>query len=659
MELFTNGSVFAVKSDFADKDVVKGAGFWWHGLSQCKAGCDACKAKLGKIWWTPKLEIAYKLRLFAAPSQKQLLEDMFAKMDTQIAASRATDSDVVIPAPEGLSYLGYQKAGIAYALNRRNTLIADEMGLGKTVQALGVINASPEYKRVLCLARKSLRLNWADEAEKWLVNPFEVVMPDTLAEFEQTVNTELDAIGVFVIVNAEKIKNEKWLQVAMFAGFDLLIIDEVHDYKNRESQRTRAVLGWKEDKGDQNPGLYHDGIKDVAKRSVFLTGTPIENRPVEIHTVISSLDSQFEGFHFLKRYCAAKQVMKGPRLQWDFSGASNLDELQSRLRSTIMVRRLKKDVLTELPAKQREIVRLESSARAKELIAQEKKLAPDFEQEISALISGERAMASQLSLIRHELGLLKVEQVCEQIENILLSRDKVILFAHHKDVVAALAAGLTKHGVVTVTGDTHESDRHLAVKLFQAPAAESGVRVFVGTFKAAGVGLTLTASSYVGIAEQSYVPADITQAEDRAHRIGQKDTVQVQHFVTDGTLDATMAKMVIRKQAIANAALDTVVEPLKPENAETFTLPKNRYQVAPDRLRSLVHEGLRSLAAVCDGAKEKDGAGFNGFDSGIGKSLAAQERLSDGQVWLAKKMLRKYARQLGKELTDALLVTDL
>lgn len=675
MELFTNGTVFAVKSDFADKDTVKAAGFWWHGLVNCRAGCDACKAKLGKIWWTPKVEIAYKLRNFASPSQKEQLEAAFMKMDTQIAASRATDSDMVVPAPEGLSYLGYQKAGIAYALGRRNTLIADEMGLGKTVQTLGVINASPECRRVLCLARKSLRLNWADEARKWLVRPFEVVMPDTLGEFEKACNVELDALGLFVIVNAEKIKTQKWLELAMFVGWDLLIIDEAHDYKNPEAQRTRAVLGWvqksKDARGRVVDRVCHEGIRHASARSMFLTGTPIENRPVEVHALVSALDEQFEGFNFLKRYCGAKQVQAGNKLVWDFSGATNLDELQSRLRSTIMVRRLKKDVLLDLPAKQREVIRLEPTAEMAELLSVEKKMATEirlanYESQVADLaIASKRLDIDRLSTVRHDLGLLKAELVAEQVEQVLLQREKVILFCHHKDVVASLAAALAKHGVVTVTGDTKEEDRHAAVKAFQGPILEHGVRVFIGTIKAAGVGLTLTASSYVGMAELSYVPADVSQAEDRAHRIGQKDTVQVQHFVIDGSLDAIMAKMIIKKQAVADKALDTEPVVLKPDpNAgeEKFeiSLPPakvgdQRHKLAPERLRKLCHEGLRSLAGMCDGAVEKDGSGFNRFDSSLGKSLAASERLTDGQVWLAKKMLRKYAKQLGKDITDALL----
>lgn len=161
----------------------------------------------------------------------------------------------------------------------------------------------------------------------------------------------------------------------------------------------------------------------------------------------------------------------------------------------------------------------------------------------------------------------------------------------------------------------------------------------------------------MGLAELSYVPADVTQSEDRAHRIGQRDSVQVQHLVFDGSLDSIMAKMLIAKQKIADKALDIEPEKLeKPSLEQEFKIDlpqKPKHAPAPEYLRVLVHQGLRILAGVCDGASQRDDSGFNRFDSVLGKELAARDRLTDGQVWLAKKMLRKYSRQLPEEITNA------
>ena len=155
---------------YEDRKVPKDAGFWWHGGGKwCDDGkCIACQHGLPlKRWWTEKSEIAARLANDADEKALALLDGHIKTVE----ASKASDADIDVPAPEGYEYRPFQRGGIAYAMARPNTLIGDEMGLGKTIQAIGVVNAMPEVKSVLCVVPASLRLNWLKEILRWVVDP--------------------------------------------------------------------------------------------------------------------------------------------------------------------------------------------------------------------------------------------------------------------------------------------------------------------------------------------------------------------------------------------------------------------------------------------------------------------------------------------------------
>ena len=239
-----------------------------------------------------------------------------------------------------------------------------------------------------------------------------------------------------------------------------------------------------------------------------------------------------------------------------------------------MVRRLKQDVLTELPPKRRAVVPLpingaEGAVRAEQegYEAQQARLQAlrdavaaaeasedeeRYRQAVDALRAGSQEAFEAISELRHLVALAKVPAVIDVLRD-AVEQGKVICFAHHRDVVWAIAEAFGEQAVV-ITGDTPQAARQDAVDRFQQ---DDSVRLFVGNMRAAGVGLTLTASSHVVFAELDWTPANITQAEDRAHRIGQADSVLVQHLVLEGSLDATMAQMLVDKQAVLDRALDT------------------------------------------------------------------------------------------------------
>lgn len=592
-----DGRRYVWSGSYAERILPKEAGFRWDPEA--------------KLWWTNDHRKAESLIDYMAASAL----DARAAWKETLQASRATDSEIVIPAPDGLEYLPYQKAGIAYAASRQSVLIGDEMGLGKTIQALGLINLDTIIQTVLIVAPKSLLLNWQREAEKWL-----------------TRSVDLTVINYDMVWKRADLTERTW---------DLVVYDESQHLKNPKAKRTVASLAI------------------PAKRRVFLTGTPILNRPVGLWPMVNAIDPDGMGksfFGFAQRYCGAKQIRAGRKMVWDFTGASNLEELQDKMRQGFMVRRLKADVLKELPAKRRQIIPLEANGASRILKAEQQLISQLGFEEAALALEGKSAAFTEMAKLRHELGVAKVEKALDHIKDMLDSVEKVIVFAHHHDVIDGLRDGLSEYGLVTVTGQTPGADRQAAVDRFQA---DPTCRVFLGNIKAAGVGLTLTAASTVVFVESDWTPGWMQQAEDRAHRIGQTESVLVQYLVFDGSMDAVLAQTLVSKADISDRALDREVDPKDLsdviEQIQQAAPRATTEQEAPAMSEAQIDAvmlGLRILAGMCDGAREKDGVGFNGLDTGFGHRLAGLPALSQRQALVAKKMIRKYHRQLGQELIN-------
>ena len=583
-------------------------------------------------------------------------------------ASRAANADIDLPVPEGCELLPFQKAGVAYALSREGTLIGDEMGLGKTVQAIAFAN-KVAARTILVVAPASLLLNWRNEINKWqtLDLPVHVIRPGSLWQPR--------AEGWFIINYDILIKYETQLRAL---EWDVFVMDECHYVKNNQAKRTKLLVGG---------GRGENKVEPLrAKRKLLLTGTPIMNRPNELWTLVHYLDpTRWNSWgQFARRYCGAYSNGYG----LETSGASNLDELQARLRETVMVRRVKADVLKELPAKRRQVVTLDvADETVRQLVDEENRIHDEIERRREeanyeaqqAEAAGDEAAYknavaklkqvdgfafTEMSRIRHEVALAKVPQVIEHLEN---TTGKVLVFAHHRDVVAKLVEALASEGVVSITGDTENEDRQPIVARFQTDPA---IRFFVGNMKAAGVGLTLTASSHVVFAELDWTPSNISQAEDRAHRIGQSESVTVQHLVLDGSLDSKMAKMVVAKQAVIDQALDrkvavnyvdqaetaglamepTEVAPVTPSEPRTAVSANGSGPMTPDQIAA-THEALRILAGMdVDGARVLNGVGFNKLDTRFGRELAERHSLTFRQAAAGRKVARKYRRQYAPEL---------
>lgn len=641
------GDAYVCVSAYAEKEIPKNAGFIWDRV-------------VPRMWATKIDRVAAKLAHLAdATCREHLLAATSAHTDT-LAASRATDAAVVIPAPEGMAYLPYQRAGIAYALAHPRCMLGDEMGLGKTIQAIGVINADSTMQNILIICPASLKLNWARECRKWLTRDLSIGLA-TGSEWPQT---------NIIIINYDILKN----RIATIRGreWDMLVLDEFHYLKNPKSQRSIAVLG----KWDKDPTKAIPSIK--ARRVAALSGTPVVNRPIELQPVAGYLaPREFGNFWaFAKRYADAHQNGYG----WDLTGASHLDELQERLRACIMVRRLKKDVLPELPSKRRQVIEIAANGAAK-LVAQEAAAwapreealahlyaavaladasddAAAYAAAVEALSAGARVAFEEISKIRHETAMAKLPYILEHIQGVLEGGSKVVVFAHHHDIIDAIAAECPNAAVVD--GRTPLAARDAAVQRFQN---DPSCPLFVGSIGAAGAGITLTAAHHVVFAELDWVPGRVSQAEDRCHRIGQHDAVLVQHLVLENSIDCRMAHILVEKQHVLDAALD---DPATILAASIPVLPGmdahiTRAPAAPVALDqntvAAVHRCVRILAGMdTDGATELNNIGYNKMDSHIGRSLAEQGTLSNKQALLGQKIVKKYHRQLPGELYAAAMV---
>jgi SWI/SNF-related matrix-associated actin-dependent regulator 1 of chromatin subfamily A len=558
--------VFVADSLPEDKTTLERAGFLMHEPTLCedKARCKACRAKIGRRHWTTRIEDATRLRSHCNDIALKIMRDHLYKLER----SRAVDSNIVVPVPPGLEYLPYQKAGISYAVQRKDTLIGDEAGLGKTVEALGFINLT-KPGTVLVVAPATLAFNWKLEAEKWLVDPYEIFVPSTGAEIIP------QGEKLLVITNYEKLvgrmKNGEEYETdfakSLKRTWDVAIFDECHALKNPQSKRSQAVLG-------------EFGLMRRSHRTLFLSGTPIENYPKEIWTLAATIcPAKFgDWWAFARRYCGLHKEEHDGRTTWVANGSSHLSELQQRLRTTFMVRRLKHDVLKELPPKRRQLVVLGENVdwsqhpefrRWKEIYEREYEAAlariesaktnEEYKKAIKSLDAFVGIAFTEMSEFRHKTALAKLPMCLQYLDDLLRSSpDNIVIFAHHKDVLQKLAQHFGEDAVL-LYGDTRMEDRGKAVKLFQ----EGHKRIFIGGLKAAGSGITLTRANTAVFVEIDWVPATMSQAEDRLCRIGQKKMVHVIHLVLNNTLDVNMSQKVIAKQNTIDKALDRLPEQLR------------------------------------------------------------------------------------------------
>jgi len=420
----------------------------------------------------------------------------------------------------------FQKEGVAFIeANKGRALIADEMGLGKTIQALAWLQLHPELRPVVIVVPASLKLNWAKEALIWIPNPNVEILVGT---------TPWKPMADIIIINYDIL--HAWVDRLQKTKPQVLITDECHYYKSNQAQRTKAVK------------KLAKGIRHV----IALSGTPIINRPVEAFNALKIIDPELfpDYWYFVRRYCNAKHTGFG----WDLSGASHTNELHRLLTSTVMIRRLKKDVLPDLPAKARSFVPIQLHNRGDYQAAERDFIAfiKETKGKEAAIRASNAEALAKIEVLKQLAVKGKLNEAIGWIEDFLEIEDKLVVFATHRFTIEALMKKFS-NVAVKVDGSVSQLDRQKAVDNFQTSPK---IKLFIGNIKAAGVGITLTASSNVAFLELPWTPGDLSQAEDRCHRIGQKDSVNIHYLLAIDTIEEKIAKLLDRKRKVLDAVLD-------------------------------------------------------------------------------------------------------
>lgn len=451
------------------------------------------------------------------------------------------DFDLALP------LLPYQRAGVAYALRQRRVILGDEMGLGKTPQLIAIaVKAVEEGRRVLVVVPPSLRLNWKREIAKFTADALSVEVLEGGAPYA------LSGADVTVIGDATV---AKWAQALDKVGYGALLVDEAHRFKNPKAKRTLALQGIAR-------GIPTEGYV------VLASGTPAVNRPVELVSLLDTIGTLKPVFNsagaFKYRYCDPQKNAFG----WTFNGASNTEELHKKLIGTCYIRRKKNDVLKELPAKRRAQVAVGlKDSELREYL----RIESDFLGWVysrggrEAVLKASRAETiTQLTALRQSLAIAKVPSAIEHIESLVEADEPVVVFAHHRAVIDAIvdecasrAVNDPRWAVAKIVGGLGDEEKQKAVDDFQS----GRIGVIVCNYVAGGVGLTLTrATQWVGV-ELPWTPADLSQAEDRIHRVGQREAVTCWHITgarTNGelTIDDRLFGLLNAKQETLSAILD-------------------------------------------------------------------------------------------------------
>uniref|UniRef100_A0A672QVX6 SWI/SNF-related matrix-associated actin-dependent regulator of chromatin subfamily A-like protein 1 n=1 Tax=Sinocyclocheilus grahami TaxID=75366 RepID=A0A672QVX6_SINGR len=461
------------------------------------------------------------------PAVLQSFSSQFEKSESRAPVPPEADLSHVDPHVTR-SLMPFQRDGVNFAVSREGRLLlADDMGLGKTVQAICIAAYYRSEWPLLVVAPSSVRFTWAEAFRRWL--------PSVSADSINVVVTGKDNLrsGLINIISYDLLNRMDKQQPS--SPFSVIIMDESHFLKNMKTARCRAALP----------------LLKTAKRVILLSGTPAMSRTAELYTQILAVrPSLFPRFHdFGTRYCDAKQLPWG----WDYSGSSHLSELKLLLEESLMLRRLKSEVLSQLPAKQRKVVTVTTdgiNSRTKAaLSAAAKELARGYHSK-----SQEK---EALMVFFNHTAEAKIRAIVEYISDMLeCGREKFLVFAHHKLVLDSITKELAEkccavcvQGIsyIRIDGSTASAERQQLCDRFQS-SQKSCVAVLSVT--AANMGLTLHSADLVVFAELFWNPGVLIQAEDRVHRIGQTSNVDIHYLVAKGTADDYLWPMIQEKMNV-------------------------------------------------------------------------------------------------------------
>jgi hypothetical protein len=481
----------------------------------CVPELDAFLAD-GEVWVQPD-----------ALALLQEIREQHARAAGLVALSAATD------APLHVSGLGgelkpFQRAGVSYLLARRRAFLADEQGLGKTIEALAAIEAAGAYPAVV-VCPASLKLNWVRELERWLPQRSARALSGNGATGDGAHTPAAD----ITVVNYDIVAAR--LDELCALGPQALVLDESHYCKNAAAKRTQAVQRL-------SAVVPRDGLV------LALSGTPVTNRPAELISqlrILGRLEDFGSGVRFGQRFRGADAHL---RLHW-------------HLRARCFVRRLKADVLPQLPAKTRAIVPVELDNEAEYRLAERDLVAwlrsqpldlRELDAKVAAALRAERLVRCNALKLLAARG--KLHAALAWIHDFCSSGEPLVVFAHHREIQQAVLARFPT--ALHILGEDSAASRDAALQAFQTSSGGQASQLIVCSLEVAGHGITLTRSSNVAFLELGWTPAKHDQAEDRCHRIGQQDAVNASYLLAADTIDETISTLLERKRAVIGAVTD-------------------------------------------------------------------------------------------------------
>jgi SNF2 family DNA or RNA helicase len=487
-------------------------------------------------------EYAHEIGIMSLPPTKKtarILYDMglgfddSAKIFLDKIAPNKNENEIDFSLLKPLALRQYQEQGVLWMLKHNiHFLLGDEMGLGKSVQIATYLFYKQTFP-VLIICQASLKLNWEREITIWtkkkclvleginpypiegLLNEFPVVIinydilgrKDKLeVEYEEKRIQEAKKLG---LPYRKKIIHPKgWIDVLKQIQFKDIICDECQFISGIETARTQSVI---------------DVCKEVkSARRIFLSGTPYTSATKQFFTTLHLIDHKTftNRWRFLMTYCNPVKTHFG----WSFEGLSNGERLHN-LVSRIMLRRLKKEHLKELPEKIKSIVPMKvNKNRYKDYQITENRM-------LKGKIVNEKQTYQELKRIAY---YIKIDSCIQWIKDYLEVNDKLVVFVYHRESFKKIMEEF-KNICVGINGDTPSNKRQAIVDKFQK---NKKIKLFNGQIRAAGNGITLTAASAVAFVEFGDTATEHEQAEDRIHRIGQEaDKIIAYYLIAQGTVD--------------------------------------------------------------------------------------------------------------------------
>ena len=459
----------------------------------------------------------------------QLLDDIhYVEVDIEVDYTKYQKLD-----KRGWIAFNHQETGIEFLLKNSKCILADDMGLGKTYQSI-VAALECDAERVLIVCPSSLKINWMREVQNFC-DDVSIIKGKHWDPARFTI-INYDILKNFHSIEERGKKYEDWELRREIVEYnpDLIILDEAHFVKNHKSIRGKI--------------LKNIATKFSPERIWLLTGTPIANRPMDYYNLLSIIGSSVSNnwVHYARRYCEGIRFKKGGKYVWVTTGSSNLEELSSKTRKTIL--RRKKEEVLDLPDKlvtpvYLELQNTDGYKNVWEEYLSKRKLEGKKGNPMRELV--------EMTLLRTFIAMETVPYTIEKTEEALELGKKTIIFCNFNNEMDSFIRHFGDK-CVCLRGGMTDKQKQLAVDRFQE---DENCMVFIGQIKAAGVGITLNAAEIVIMNSLDWVPGNHEQAEDRAYRIGQNKTVNIYYMLIDDTIDTLIWNILTEKKKI----IDTII----------------------------------------------------------------------------------------------------